>query len=250
MSTLTGKTMVVIGGSRGVGRRIVEAAIRKGARVLAVARQEGPLRQLAEEVPGAEVLALDATDEGAPAKVFDVLRARYPGSLRRRIAAGRAAPRAELAGVRRQLGDRRQNRISLLQGGAVATAARGHFGHSDLQRRRSRRLAEFGRLCRRQTHADVHGELQPEGIGSSWARLAIHGACAAHHAGHRARTSMRSPAIPAIWVSPRRTSFRAWRRRRPRPMSRPRSSRWRTIPEQSKGKVFVVSGKGLEAALA
>jgi NAD(P)-dependent dehydrogenase (short-subunit alcohol dehydrogenase family) len=74
MLPLTGKNMVVIGGSRGVGRRIVEATIRNGARVLAVARQEGALRQLAQEVSDAEVLSLDATDEGAPAKVFDVLR--------------------------------------------------------------------------------------------------------------------------------------------------------------------------------
>jgi NAD(P)-dependent dehydrogenase (short-subunit alcohol dehydrogenase family) len=64
--------MAVIGGSRGVGRRIVEAAVRHGARVLAVARAEGPLRKLAEEVPGVEVLSLDATDEGAPSKVFDI----------------------------------------------------------------------------------------------------------------------------------------------------------------------------------
>lgn len=71
--TMIGKTMVVIGGSRGVGRRTVESAIRNGARVLAVARQEGPLRQLAQEVPGAEVLSLDATDEAAPATVFDIL---------------------------------------------------------------------------------------------------------------------------------------------------------------------------------
>src|SRR6266852_8528881 len=34
MLPLTGKNMVVIGGSRGVGRRIVEAAIRNGAGVL------------------------------------------------------------------------------------------------------------------------------------------------------------------------------------------------------------------------
>src|SRR5882762_4507730 len=74
MLPITGKNMVVIGGSRGVGRGIVEAAIRNGARVLAVARQEGPLRQLAQEVSGTEVLSLDATDEGAPSKVFDVLQ--------------------------------------------------------------------------------------------------------------------------------------------------------------------------------
>jgi NAD(P)-dependent dehydrogenase (short-subunit alcohol dehydrogenase family) len=52
----------------------VEAAIRNGARVLAVARQQGPLRQLAQEVSGTEVLSLDATDEDAPSKVFDILR--------------------------------------------------------------------------------------------------------------------------------------------------------------------------------
>ncbi len=74
MPSLTGKTMVVIGGSRGVGRRIVEAGIGNGARVLAVARQEVTLRQLAREVPGVEVLVLDATDEAAPAKVFEALQ--------------------------------------------------------------------------------------------------------------------------------------------------------------------------------
>jgi NAD(P)-dependent dehydrogenase (short-subunit alcohol dehydrogenase family) len=74
MLPLAGKTMVVIGGSRGVGRQIVQAGIRDGARVLAVARQEGPLRQLAKEFAGTEVLSLDATDEAAPAKLFDVLK--------------------------------------------------------------------------------------------------------------------------------------------------------------------------------
>src|SRR5215469_10453624 len=73
MLSLSGKNVVVIGGSRGVGRQVVEAAVRDGARVLAVARQEGPLQQLARDIPGTEVLSLDASDEGAPAKVFDVL---------------------------------------------------------------------------------------------------------------------------------------------------------------------------------
>jgi NAD(P)-dependent dehydrogenase (short-subunit alcohol dehydrogenase family) len=74
MLPLAGKNVVVVGGSRGVGRQIVEAAIGNGARVLAVARQDAPLRQLAREVAGAEVLSLDATDEGAPSKVFSVLQ--------------------------------------------------------------------------------------------------------------------------------------------------------------------------------
>ncbi|WP_233841795.1 SDR family oxidoreductase [Dyella sp. 2HG41-7] len=74
MSTLTGKNIVVIGGSRGVGRRVVQAGLESGARVLAVARNEGSLRQLSEACPGVEVLALDASDEQAPANVFGVVR--------------------------------------------------------------------------------------------------------------------------------------------------------------------------------
>jgi len=73
MHSLNGKKMVVIGGSRSIGRRIVEAGICNGAQVLAVARHEAPLHQLAHEVPGVDTLSLDATEEYAPSKVFDVL---------------------------------------------------------------------------------------------------------------------------------------------------------------------------------
>lgn len=74
MNPFTGKNVVVIGASRGVGRRMVEASIRSGARVLAVARQEGPLQELEREVPGVQTLSLDATAEVAPQKVFDALQ--------------------------------------------------------------------------------------------------------------------------------------------------------------------------------
>jgi NAD(P)-dependent dehydrogenase (short-subunit alcohol dehydrogenase family) len=74
MVSLQDRNVVVIGGSRGTGRQVVEMARRAGARVLAVARREAPLRQLAEQVTGTEILALDASDEAAPAKVFGVLR--------------------------------------------------------------------------------------------------------------------------------------------------------------------------------
>jgi NAD(P)-dependent dehydrogenase (short-subunit alcohol dehydrogenase family) len=56
MSSLAGKKVVVIGGSRAVGRQIARATARNTARVLAVAREEGPLRPLAKEVPGLEAL--------------------------------------------------------------------------------------------------------------------------------------------------------------------------------------------------
>jgi NAD(P)-dependent dehydrogenase (short-subunit alcohol dehydrogenase family) len=68
-----GKNVVVIGGSKGVGRAIVAAAHAEGAQVLAVARQQEPLSKLADTFPGVRILALDATDEGAPATVFATL---------------------------------------------------------------------------------------------------------------------------------------------------------------------------------
>src|SRR5712691_1200664 len=70
---LRGKNVVVIGGSRGLGKTIVAATHAEGARVLAVARREQSLRQLAAEIPGVRVLALDAAAEGAPAQVFETL---------------------------------------------------------------------------------------------------------------------------------------------------------------------------------
>jgi len=66
-------------------------------RVLAVARQEERLRQLARDVPGAEVLALDATDESAPPKVLETLT---PDILV--VAAGAFPPAAPLHEQRQQ----------------------------------------------------------------------------------------------------------------------------------------------------
>ena len=75
MPQLSGKNLVVIGGSGSVGRRIVEFGVREGAPVLAVARNEMPPGGSFRKVEGAEAMAIDATDEGAPAKgVFDTLR--------------------------------------------------------------------------------------------------------------------------------------------------------------------------------
>lgn len=70
---LRGKNVVVIGASRGLGRAIVAAAHAEGAQVLAVARQLEELARLTEELSGIQVLALDATSESAPARVFETL---------------------------------------------------------------------------------------------------------------------------------------------------------------------------------
>ena len=51
---LRSKNVVVIGGSKGVGRAIVAAAHAQGAQVLAVARKAEPLSKLADEFPGSD----------------------------------------------------------------------------------------------------------------------------------------------------------------------------------------------------
>ncbi|MGX8010472.1 SDR family oxidoreductase [Mesorhizobium sp. ORM8.1] len=73
MGSLQGQNVVVVGGSRGVGRYIVEAALREGASVLAVARNAETLKQFAWEKPGLKTLAVDATKESAPDAVFGAL---------------------------------------------------------------------------------------------------------------------------------------------------------------------------------
>ena len=76
MFPLTGKNVVVIGGSRGVGRQIVAAAHGSGASVLAVARQGPPLARLAGEFAGCAILALDAAEDAA---VFGLHRGFFGG---------------------------------------------------------------------------------------------------------------------------------------------------------------------------
>jgi NAD(P)-dependent dehydrogenase (short-subunit alcohol dehydrogenase family) len=74
MGSLQGQNVVVVGGSRGVGRSIVEAAVGEGASVLAVARGAEVLAQLARELRGVKILSLDATMASAPEEVFAALK--------------------------------------------------------------------------------------------------------------------------------------------------------------------------------
>lgn len=72
--TLSGKNVVVLGASRGVGREIVLRAKSAGARVLAVARGTADLERLAAESAGIRTLAIDAATDEAPRRVFEALR--------------------------------------------------------------------------------------------------------------------------------------------------------------------------------
>ena len=91
MQSLKGQNVLVVGGSRGVGRSIVEAALGEGATVLAVARGAEALKELAWEASGVKTLAADATQDTAPDAVFAAMR---PDVLV--ISAGAFAPSASI----------------------------------------------------------------------------------------------------------------------------------------------------------
>ncbi|RWE13745.1 MAG: SDR family oxidoreductase [Mesorhizobium sp.] len=91
MRLLQGRNVVVVGGSRGVGRSIAEAALSERATVMAVARDRPALAQFAWETPGVKTFAVDATVESAPDEVFAALA---PDALV--ICAGALAPSAPL----------------------------------------------------------------------------------------------------------------------------------------------------------
>ncbi|QKD02642.1 SDR family NAD(P)-dependent oxidoreductase [Mesorhizobium loti] len=91
MQSLKGQNVVVVGGSRGVGRSIVEVALSEGATVLAVARGAADLKELSWETSGVKTLAADATQDTAPDAVFAAMQ---PDVLV--ISAGAFAPSASI----------------------------------------------------------------------------------------------------------------------------------------------------------
>jgi NAD(P)-dependent dehydrogenase (short-subunit alcohol dehydrogenase family) len=72
--TLAGKSVVVVGASRGIGKLIVSRMIAEDAQVLAIGRQQEPLADLAREMPGTITLAMDAASDGAPSRAFTAIR--------------------------------------------------------------------------------------------------------------------------------------------------------------------------------
>ncbi len=150
---LHGKNVVVIGGSKGVGRAIVAAAHAEGAQVLAVARQEEPLRKLVAAFPAVQMLRLDATDESAPAKVFATLS---PDVLV--VCAGaipHAAPLGEQSWEQFSRNWNSDVKMSLF----FSQAALNH--HPDFQRCSHRWFAAFWRLLWFKAHTDVRRQLRP-----------------------------------------------------------------------------------------
>ena len=71
--SLTDKTIVVTGGSRGLGLGLVEALVDRGARVTVVARDKDALASVRQRL-GVAVQPADVTDEGAAHRILAEVR--------------------------------------------------------------------------------------------------------------------------------------------------------------------------------
>lgn len=70
MQSLSGQTIVVFGGSSGIGLAVVRGARALGARVIAVGRDRARLASVADAVAGVETASLDIRDEAQVAAFF------------------------------------------------------------------------------------------------------------------------------------------------------------------------------------
>lgn len=77
-SRLAGRTALVTGASRGIGRRVAERLADEGARVWCLARSEEEVRSLATEL-GGDALVVDLTDDAAVWAALDELVERSGG---------------------------------------------------------------------------------------------------------------------------------------------------------------------------
>jgi NAD(P)-dependent dehydrogenase (short-subunit alcohol dehydrogenase family) len=87
MSTLDGKSAIVVGASRGLGRGVAQSLSAAGASVLAIARGQAELDELKAADPSIDVVAADALD---PAVATDAIATRDPDVLA--VVAGASPP--------------------------------------------------------------------------------------------------------------------------------------------------------------
>ena len=77
MHSLTGKTAIVTGAGRGIGRAAAESLSALGANVVLVGRRVEPLAALAAHLPAALAIQADVAEPDAVATAFALARARF-----------------------------------------------------------------------------------------------------------------------------------------------------------------------------
>src|SRR5262249_62267676 len=69
---IQGQRIAITGASSGIGRALVEALAREGARLVLAARDEGKLQELAKSLPGEPlVVPTDVTKDGDRQRLLD-----------------------------------------------------------------------------------------------------------------------------------------------------------------------------------
>ena len=157
--SLKDKTIVVTGGSRGLGLGLVEALVDQGAKVTVVARDKDALANVRRRL-GVAVAPADVTDEGAAQRILAEVR---PDILV--LNAGATPPMGRLdqlswADFTAPWETDVKAELCLDPGRAQPSARAGFPCPRRLQRRGRERIAALGRLRRRQAHALVDGQIR------------------------------------------------------------------------------------------
>jgi NAD(P)-dependent dehydrogenase (short-subunit alcohol dehydrogenase family) len=162
--SLKDQSAVVTGGSHGLGLGLVEALVAHGARVTVVARGAEALDSVRARL-GVATISADVTDETAAHRILAELR---PDILALNAGVTPAMGRLHQLSwtdFTRALGAGRQGRALLASGGAQPAAQAGKPGPRGIERRGRKRIADVGRLWRRQPHARVHGQIRQRRLG-------------------------------------------------------------------------------------